>query len=72
MSADIPSRVHVAIEEKVSCVLDQDQGLERLEVKGDLKLMIADPSNARLAMKLADTDNQGFQFRVRAFVALLL
>ena len=45
--------------------MDQDQGLVSLEVKGDLKLMIANPALARVAVKLASTDNTGFQFRVR-------
>merc|ERR1719378_217663 len=43
--------------------MDQHQGLVSLEVNGDLKLMIANPALARVAVKLASTDNTGFQFR---------
>jgi hypothetical protein len=47
-----PARsVHVAIEEKLVCALERDGGLKRFEVKGEMKVTIMDPDEARLVIR---------------------
>jgi hypothetical protein len=57
--------IHVEIEETISLITNQDGGLERLELKGELKLEILDPNTSRVsvALKPARLQKQ-LQFRV--------
>jgi len=40
--------VRVLLEEKVVCVLDREGGIKKLEIKGEMKLSIFDPDDARI------------------------
>jgi len=44
--------IHVEIEETISLISNQDGGLERMEIKGELKLEISDPNQARVSVAL--------------------
>lgn len=55
--------VQLAIEEKLSVTLLRDGGLQAMEIKGDLQLLVTDPNYAKVCVPLALGENAGFQFK---------
>ena len=56
--------VRVAVEEQVNISLERDGALRKMEVKGEMKLSVADPDMARLVVVCHAPEKQpGVQFR---------
>jgi len=55
--------VAIDVEEKLTCVLARDGGLEDILVVGDLKLTVSDPEAAMTRVELQMGENRGFQFK---------
>jgi len=51
------------VEEKIVATLGRDGGVQSLEVKGDLQLLVSDPSAGKLTVAVSFGDNPGFQFK---------
>eukprot|EP01048_Picozoa_sp_COSAG05_P001714 COSAG05_NODE_59_length_23169_cov_37.393698_6_plen_515_part_00 len=62
-SAAAASGVTLHVQETVDLELNKDGGLERMEVKGDLTLEVADQESACCAIRLDMGANDGFQFK---------
>lgn len=45
------SRAHVVVEERLALSLDRDGVLKKLDVRGELKIIISDPDYANIAVK---------------------
>eukprot|EP00744_Colponema_vietnamica_P003823 GILI01005802.1.p1 GENE.GILI01005802.1~~GILI01005802.1.p1 ORF type:complete len:536 (-),score=184.62 GILI01005802.1:109-1716(-) len=56
--------VLVALEEKVSVKLSKDGGLENMEVKGDLFVTCRDESKSRIAIRVVQGPNKGYQYKL--------
>lgn len=74
----VPS-VHVEVDEVVGVLLNQDGGVESMEVKGELTLEVADAESGCVMVKVKRESDKQLQFRVRgpsphaaAVVALLM
>jgi len=55
--------VHIIIKESVSLSLLRDGGVQNMEVKGDMNLLVSDSAYAQLKVTLAPTDGSNFQFK---------
>eukprot|EP00310_Coccolithus_braarudii_P025539 CAMPEP_0183351648 /NCGR_PEP_ID=MMETSP0164_2-20130417/26165_1 /TAXON_ID=221442 /ORGANISM="Coccolithus pelagicus ssp braarudi, Strain PLY182g" /LENGTH=532 /DNA_ID=CAMNT_0025523887 /DNA_START=17 /DNA_END=1615 /DNA_ORIENTATION=- len=55
--------IQLAIEEKLVVTLSRDGGLQGMEVKGDLQLLITDAAVGKCTLPLIMGDNAGFQFK---------
>eukprot|EP00126_Sphaerothecum_destruens_P007139 Sdes_comp19706_c0_seq1m11633 len=55
--------IHIRIEEKISMNALRDGGLESLEVKGDLYVLITEPEKSKIRIALRISDDKGFQFK---------
>lgn len=51
------------VEEKVVAVLGRDGGVQSLEVKGDLQLLVSNPAVGKLTVGVSFGNNAGFQFK---------
>lgn len=51
------------VEEKVVAVLGRDGGVQSLEVKGDLQLLVTNPAMGKLSVAVSFGENAGFQFK---------
>jgi hypothetical protein len=61
---EVKQGVRVTVEEQVNVSLERDGALRKLEVKGEMKLSIADPDMARLVVVCNQPEKQaGVQFR---------
>jgi len=57
------SGIQLTVEEKVSVKLSRDGGLQGMEVKGDLQLLIVDAAVGKCLVPLTLGANPGFQFK---------
>jgi hypothetical protein len=57
------SGIQLAIEEKLIVTLSRDGGLQGMEVKGDLQLLITDGGVGKAILPLSMGENPGFQFK---------
>ncbi|KAL4439841.1 hypothetical protein ABPG75_002842 [Micractinium tetrahymenae] len=55
--------VFIAVEEKISCVLSKDGGVENCEVQGTMSLQIQNEADACVRVVLAAGTNPGYQFK---------
>ncbi|KAJ2499207.1 coatomer subunit delta [Coemansia sp. RSA 1972] len=55
--------VHVQIEEHIIAVVNRDGGLEQMEVKGDLSLVISDPAYANVQVGVVTNSKQNAQVK---------
>ncbi|KAI8472701.1 MAG: delta-cop [Monoraphidium minutum] len=55
--------VFAAIDEKLSCVLNKQGGVESLEVQGTLSLVVASEPDAYIRAKVRQGPNVGYQFK---------
>jgi len=55
--------VNLTCDEKLVIVLKRDGGLESMEVKGDLQLLVSDPNYGKAVVPLKLGANPGFQFK---------
>ncbi|KIY98750.1 Coatomer subunit delta-1 [Monoraphidium neglectum] len=55
--------VFAAIDEKLSCILSRQGGVESLEVQGTLSLIVASEADAYIRAKVRQGANQGYQFK---------
>lgn len=62
-TGNVNAPVQIIIEEKVSVNLNNDGGLNSMEVKGDLYLKISDAKAAHSKIGLVAGENPGFQFK---------
>eukprot|EP01135_Chromosphaera_perkinsii_P008597 Nk52_evm39s1401 gene=Nk52_evmTU39s1401 len=63
-SESVPTEsVHIRIEERISLCANRDGGLQNMEVKGDLFLVIQDAEKAKAKICLNLLDDKGFQFK---------
>jgi len=60
--------VQVTIEEKFSLSMDNDGGIENLDVKGGLFVEIANPACTNIKLLLAKGDNPAFQFKTHPLI----
>jgi hypothetical protein len=58
--------VRVLVDEKVVCVLDREGGVKRVEIKGEVKLSIFDPDDAKVQVRTSGTlqESDGFKCRL--------
>eukprot|EP00742_Colponemidia_sp_Colp-10_P001255 GILJ01001352.1.p1 GENE.GILJ01001352.1~~GILJ01001352.1.p1 ORF type:complete len:543 (+),score=107.45 GILJ01001352.1:38-1666(+) len=56
--------VQVLIEEKLVVQLNRDGGVNNLEIKGDLYLTILDENKAKVAVRMQQGPNSGYQFKL--------
>ena len=58
--------VRVLVEEKVVCVLDREGGIKKLEIKGEMKLSIFDPSDSKILVQTSGPlhEKDGFKCRL--------
>lgn len=56
--------VKVSVEEQVVVSLERDGALRKMEVKGEMKVVITDPDHARLVIGCSADKTAGLQFRV--------
>ena len=67
-----PNSIHVIVKEQISVTLLREGGLQSMELKGDMNLQIADPSQAQIiiALKPSPTDfGSDLQFKQHPKVA---
>ncbi len=55
--------IQLTVDEKVVVSMNRDGGLESMEVKGDLSLLITDPAFGKVTLPLRMGENAGFQFK---------
>lgn len=55
--------VFIAVDEKISCVLNKDGGVENCEVQGTMSLQVRSEADACLRVQLAAGANTGYQFK---------
>ncbi|KAJ2339943.1 coatomer subunit delta, partial [Coemansia sp. RSA 2618] len=55
--------VHVQIEERITAVVSRDGGLEQMEVKGDLSLVISDATYANIQLRVATSNQHNAQVK---------
>ncbi|PSC69188.1 coatomer subunit delta-like [Micractinium conductrix] len=55
--------VFIAVDEKISCVLNKDGGVENCEVQGTMSLQIKSEADACLRVALTAGANTGYQFK---------
>ncbi|KAJ1966796.1 coatomer subunit delta, partial [Dispira parvispora] len=55
--------VHVQIEEHISAVINRDGGVEAMEVKGDLTLMVSNPDTSHLVLQVNADSGAGAQIK---------
>jgi len=55
--------IQLTVDEKVVVSMNRDGGLESMEVKGDLTLLITDPAFGKVTLPLRMGENPGFQFK---------
>lgn len=51
------------VEEKIVATLGRDGGVQGLEVKGDLQLLVSNPAVGKLTVAVSFGENPGFQFK---------
>jgi hypothetical protein len=61
--ATIRQSVNIEVVENVSVTLENDGGMQGLDIRGDLTLTIEDPAYARALIKLAPADHKQFHFK---------
>ena len=61
--AFVDAGLSLVIEENLTATLNRDGGLEAMEVKGDLTLLITDPSMGKVTLPLRMGANPGVQFK---------
>jgi len=62
-SAGIQAGIQLSIEEKLNVTLSRDGGVQGMEVKGDLQLLITDPAVGKALIPLKLGGNKGYQFK---------
>ncbi|KAJ2783323.1 coatomer subunit delta [Coemansia javaensis] len=55
--------VHVQIEEHITAIVNRDGGLEQMEVKGDLSLVVSDEAYSSVVVRVAAGSQQGAQVK---------
>jgi len=55
--------IQLTVDEKIAISMNRDGGLEAMEVKGDLTLLITDAAMGKVTLPLRMGDNAGFQFK---------
>ena len=55
--------IQLTVDEKVVVSMNRDGGLESMEVKGDLTLLITDAGMGKVTLPLRMGENPGFQFK---------
>jgi len=55
--------IQLTVDEKVVVSMNRDGGLEAMEVKGDLTLLITDAAMGKVSLPLRMGENAGFQFK---------
>jgi len=55
--------IQLTIDEKIVVTMSRDGGLQGMEVKGDLQLLITDPAYGKASLPLKLGENAGFQFK---------
>lgn len=55
--------IQLTVDEKITLTMSRDGGVEGMEVKGDLTLLITDPSMGKVTLPLRMGANPGFQFK---------
>jgi hypothetical protein len=55
--------IQLTVDEKVVVSMNRDGGLESMEVKGDLTLLITEPGMGKVTLPLRMGENPGFQFK---------
>mmetsp|Transcript_15183 Transcript_15183/g.30722 ORF Transcript_15183/g.30722 Transcript_15183/m.30722 type:complete len:496 (+) Transcript_15183:15-1502(+) len=55
--------IQLTVDEKVVVQMNRDGGLEQMEVKGDLTLLITDAAMGKVTVPLRMGENPGFQFK---------
>jgi hypothetical protein len=64
-AASVPTEnIHIATEEQISITVENDGGLESLEIKGDLSITINDQNTPKVKVVLKGGDNSKFQFKL--------
>ena len=55
--------IQLTVDEKITLCMSRDGGVESMEVKGDLTLLITDPAMGKVTLPLRMGANPGFQFK---------
>jgi len=56
--------IHVAAEEQLSITVENDGGLQSMEVRGSLTITVNDPNTPKVKVVLKPGDNRQFQFKL--------
>ncbi|KAJ1912910.1 coatomer subunit delta [Tieghemiomyces parasiticus] len=60
--------VHIEVEERISAVVNRDGGVEALEVKGELTLVVADEDKGQLQLRIDLGDESNMQIKTHPHI----
>ncbi|KAJ1980340.1 coatomer subunit delta [Dimargaris verticillata] len=60
--------VHIEVEERISAMINRDGGVEAMEVKGELSLLVADAAKGNLRLQVQLTDDESMQIKTHPHI----